>query len=104
MAMKNERSDRLRRRPKKIRYFYLAVSRSNLHAGMSYGGLNYVKVNHGVVSIYVADLATLNVIPVEEPVEDFMRRWRAHYNEPLWDYGKDIADGVPAPVAEEGEV
>ena len=102
MAMRKERSDRLRRRPRKIRYFYLAVSRSNLHAGMSYGGLNYVKVNHGVVSLYLSDLATLTVTPVTEPVEDFMRRWRAHYNDPTWDYAKDIENLVPAPV-EEGE-
>ena len=93
-----ERSDRLRRRPEKIRYFYLAVSRTTLHTGMSYGGLDYVLKNHGVVALYVADLATLTVIESKEPAEDFLKRWRAHYNEPAWDYAKELESGVPAPL------
>jgi len=96
--MAKERSDKLRRRPDKIRYFYLAVSRTTLHTGMSHGGLTYVEKNHGVTALYVADLATLTVIEVKEPVADFLRRWRAHYNEATWEYAKDLEHDIPAPL------
>lgn len=95
--MKGERTDRLRRRPTKVRYFYLAVSNTALHTGMSHGGLHYVKVTHDVKSLYFADLVTKKVIEVKEPIIDFMNRWRLHYNEPTWCYEQDIEEGVSAP-------
>mgnify|MGYP001317449407 CR=1 FL=1 len=85
-----ERTDRLRRRPDKVRYFYLAVSSKNLHTGMSHWGLEYVRTKHGVDQLYVADIVTGRVIPVTEPVENFMARWREHYNDPKWDYAAEI--------------
>ena len=93
-----ERSDRLRLRPKKIRYFFLGVSRTGLHVGMSYGGLYAADRKSTVTTLYVADLATLKVLEVKEPVEAFMRRWRAHYNEPAWDYGYEMEQDIPAPL------
>ena len=98
VVAKKERSDKLRRRPYKIRYFFLAVSRTTMHVGMSHGGLVYAHKNHGVTALYLADLATLKVIEVKEPVEDFLRRWRLHYNEPTWEYAKDVEHDIPAPV------
>lgn len=85
-----ERSDKLRRRPNKIRYFFLAVSNTALHVGMSYGGLQYADKNRGLTNLYIADLATLKVIEVKEPIPDFMERWSMHYNEPAWDYAKEM--------------
>jgi len=98
VVAKKERSDKLRRRPYKVRYFYLAVSRTTMHVGMSHGGLVYAHKNHGVTAMYLADLATLKVTEVKEPPEDFLRRWRLHYNEPTWEYAKDVEYGIPAPV------
>lgn len=95
--MKGERTDNLRRRPKGVRYFFLAVSRTTIHTGVSYGGLSYAHTRHGVESLYLADLFTEKVIQVNEPVEDFMARWRAHYNDPKWDYAREISEGIPVP-------
>lgn len=81
-----ERSDRLRRRPENVRYFYLAVSNTTLHTGVSYGGLDYVRKNHGVKELYLSDLQTGNVFRVNEPIDDFMLKWREHYNDPEWMY------------------
>lgn len=95
--MKGERTDKLRRRPKRVRYFYLAVSNTALHTGMSHGGLHYVRITHGIEALYIADLLTKEVIEVKEPIGDFMNRWRLHYNEPEWSYKRDIEEGVAAP-------
>ena len=95
--MKGERTDRLRRRPTVIRYFFLAVSHTTIHTGVSYGGLDYAHSHHGVASLYLADLLTEKVVQVTEPIEDFMARWRAHYNDPDWDYVRDITEGFPVP-------
>ena len=93
-----ERTDRLRRRPNSVRYFYLAVSNTTLHTGISYGGLDYANKNHGITQLYVADLVNSTVVKVEEPVEDFMERWRAHYNDPTWSYASDIELAIPVPT------
>lgn len=85
-----ERSDKLRRRPNKIRYFFLAISHTKLHVGMSHGGLQYANKNRGVTGLYLADLATLKVIEVKEPIEEFMDKWSMHYNEPTWDYAAEV--------------
>lgn len=98
--MKGERTDKLRRRPIGVRYFFLAVSHTTLHTGVSYGGLQYAHSKHGVEVLYVADLVTEKVIQVTEPIEDFMARWRAHYNDPDWDYVRDIDEGMPVPKFE----
>jgi len=95
--MKGERTDKLRRRPVAVRYFFLAVSKSNLHTGLSYGGLNYVNKTHGIESLYLADLLTQKIIPITEPIVDFMARWRAYYNKPEWDYEKELAANVSVP-------
>ncbi len=95
-----ERTDRLRRRPDKVRYYYLAVSNKTLHTGMSHGGLSYVENNHTVVALYISDLLNKTVIEVTEPISDFMDRWRGNYNNPAWDYAKDIEDKVPVPRGE----
>lgn len=100
---KGERTDRLRRRPNKVRYFYLAVSNSSLHTGISHGGIAYVAKNHQVKEIYFADLLNLTITRVDETVENFMNRWRLHYNEPAWDYARDIEEGIPAPNFKEEE-
>lgn len=96
-----ERTDKLRRRPLKVRYAYLAVSRNTLHTGVSYGGLKYAEEKHGVVELYLSDLVTKKVIWVGEPIRDFMKRWRAHYNDPEWSYEKDIIELMPVPQEEE---
>ena len=95
--MRGERTDRLRRRPDKVRYHYLAVSDTTLHTGVSHGGLQYVQKNHTVRALYISDLKTSTVIQVLEPVNEFMDRWRMHYNEPEWSYAKDIENEIPAP-------
>lgn len=95
--MKGERTDRLRRRPDKIRYFFLAVSGTTLHTGISYGGLYYAHTRHTVKELYLADLFRMDVMKVEEPIDDFMKRWRVHYNDPTWSYARDIEEGMPVP-------
>lgn len=92
--MKGERTDRLRRRPEMVRYYYLAVSRTTLHTGLSYGGLDYVRKNHGIVELHVSDLLNGKVVKVTEPPEDFMKRWRNNYNNPEWDYEAELKAGV----------
>lgn len=94
--MKVERTDRLRRRPNAVRYFYLAVSNTTIHTGLSYGGLEYAHKNHRITELHVADLVTGKVRKVEESVENFMERWRAHYNDPDWDYEQEIELEIPA--------
>lgn len=81
-----ERTDVLRRRPVNVRYFYLAVSDKTLHSGLSYGGLDYVRKNHKVEEIYLADLLKEKVTKVNEDVDEFMKKWRLNYNNPMWDY------------------
>lgn len=95
--MKAERTDNLRRRPHSVRYFYLAVSNNKLHTGISYGGLDYAYKNHGINQLYIADVVTQKVIHVQEKVEDFMTRWRAHYNDPSWSYEADVEYDIPVP-------
>ncbi len=90
MVLKGERTDRLRRRPDTVRYFYLAVSNKTLHTGISWGGLKYVKDNHGVEQLFLADLVTGSVYAVAEDIKTFMQRWRLHYNKPDWDYAKEV--------------
>jgi hypothetical protein len=100
--VKGERTDRLRRRPERVRYYYLAVSNTTIHTGLSHGGLQYARKNHGIEALYLSDLLTKEVIHVEEPIDEFMDRWRMHYNEPEWDYAKEIEDGVAAPSFDRG--
>lgn len=95
--MKAERTDKLRRRPVKVRYFFLAVSRTTLHTGISYGGLQYANSRHGIIELYVADLVTRKIFIVNEPIEDFMKRWRVNYNDPKWSYELDIKENIPVP-------
>lgn len=80
------KADELRRRPESIRLFYMAISASNIHTGASYGGLAYVVKNHGVESLYLSDLVSGVVREIEESAEDFMTKWRAHYDDTTWDY------------------
>lgn len=95
---KGVRTDLLRRRPENVRYHYLAVSEEHLHTGLSYGGLKYANDKYNVVKVYVSDLVTLQVIEVKEPIDEFMNRWRMHYNDPKWNYAEEIASGEDAPV------
>lgn len=85
-----ERKDLLRRKPRQIRYFFLAESNTNIHTGMSYGGLEHVKRNHGILRLYFADLVTKRVVEVKEPIHSFMLKWRANYNNPEWCYEDDV--------------
>lgn len=96
--MKGERTDRLRRRPDNVRYFYLAVSPSDIHTGTSHGGLQYVVKHHGVTDLYLSDLVTGKVTKIGESISDFMSRWRQDYNNAEWDYESDVLKGVPVPV------
>ena len=93
-----ERSDKLRRRPDKIRYFFLAVSNVTLHTGMSYGALMYIRREHTLEDLYFADLKTMRIVHVTEPIEDFLARWRKRYNDPTWCYETDIWHGFPVPT------
>lgn len=97
--MKRERTDFLRRRPKVIRYFFLAGSyEDTLHVGMSHGGLEAVIRNSGGIRfMYVADVVTEKVRIISEEAEDFLARWSYHYNDDSWDYFKEVEDGVPVP-------
>jgi hypothetical protein len=97
IKVKAERADRLRRRPERVRYFFLAVSDSMLHTGLSHGGLQYANNKHNITDLYLSDLVTDKVIHVTEPLVDFMNRWRLHYNDPTWDYEDEIAKGIVAP-------
>lgn len=89
--------DGLRRRPNKIRYSYIVSSPTNVHTGFSYWGLEYVYKKHGINDLFVVDLLKKIVIHVKEPVENFMKRWRANYNNPKWDYEEDLKNGVEVP-------
>lgn len=84
-----ERADRLRRRPVEVRYYWLASTKEKLHTGVSYGGLSYAK-DKGIVELYLSDIIGNKVYKVTESVDKFMERWRLHYNEPEWDYGKEV--------------
>lgn len=97
MTRKPVTRDILRRRPEKMRYSYIAVSSTNVHTGLSYWGLETTYKNHGVKDLYVIDLLRKIVVPVKEPVEDFMKRWRLEYDNPKWDYLQEITAGVPVP-------
>lgn len=83
---KPERSDKIRRRPKVVRYFYLAVGKNKLHTGMSLGGLKYVLNTDGIEQLYLADLVTGKVNLIYDEITVFMDKWRLHYNNPAWDY------------------
>lgn len=80
----------LRRRPAQVRYFYLAISVNRIHTGASYGGLVYAHKNHEVIHVILADIVSGRVASVEEPLKDFMRRWKDHYNDPDWDYFAEV--------------
>lgn len=83
---KPERSDKLRRRPETVRYFYLAVGSENLHTGMSWGGLKYVQKTDGVEGLFLSDLTTGKVTQVTEDIDTFLDLWRNNYNDPTWEY------------------
>lgn len=94
--MPKERSDILRRRPKILRYFFLAVSNDDsLHVGTSYGGLAITVKKYGVKDLYLADVVTGKVDRIKEPVEVFMERWSREYNNVEWDYFLDSATTAP---------
>ena len=87
------KSTELRRRPETIRYFFLAVTPTNLHTGLSWHGLDYVRKHYTVTQVYLADLYTGYVTRVAEDINDFMEIWRLHYNDPTWRYtvGGDLS-------------
>jgi hypothetical protein len=88
--MLGERTDRLRRRPDVVRYVYVAESNKDLHTGLSWSGLNYARTKYTVKTLILCDLVTNRVFTVVENVDSFMKRWRLHYNDPTWDYEKEI--------------
>jgi len=90
----------LRRRPRKIRYAYVASSPENVHTGCSHWGLESTDKKYGVNSLYLVDLFKRKVIPVSEPVPHFLKRWRYEYTNPKWDYEEDILKGIPVPGKE----
>lgn len=91
--MAKERSDLLRRRPKQLRYFFLAVSDDgSLHVGTSYGSLDLTLKATGVKALYVADVINETVTHVQESINSFMYRWANHYNDVAWDYRQEIED------------
>lgn len=98
IKIKPARVEDLRRMPDNVRYFFLAVSSKTLHTGLSWGGLNYVLKKYGIEQLYIADVVSGVVYKITEPVEDFMARWRANYNDPEWDYLRSIEAGEPVPV------
>ena len=96
--MAKTRSDLLRRRPNVIRYYFMAVTdEGTLHTGMSYGGLDRVVKNANIVSLYVSDVVTSTCFKVPEDAKLFMRRWAHNYNDPDWNYAKDLTDSVSPP-------
>lgn len=99
--MAKERSDLLRRRPKQLRYFFLAVSDDgSLHVGTSYGSLDLTLRTTGVNDLYVADVVSGQVIHVEESIPSFMYRWANHYNDLHWDYADEVRGEKDARVSE----
>lgn len=80
------KAEELRRRPDVVRYFFMAVTPVNLHTGLSWHGLNYVRRNYEVTQLYLADLDTGVVTKVTEGIDDFMELWRTYYNDPAWEY------------------
>ena len=99
----SEKSYMLRRRPHKIRYFFLAVSDVDIHTGVTYGTLQYILKKYEIHQMFVADLVTGKVIEVREGVHAFMNRWRVHYNEPGWNYEHELVESIPAPDFSEEE-
>ena len=83
---KTAKSTELRRRPETVRYFYLAVTPVNLHTGLSWHGLNYVRKNYEVIQLYLADLCTGYITLVTEDIDVFMEMWSINYSDPTWEY------------------
>lgn len=87
----------LRRRPGAVRYFYLAVTSTNLHTGLSWGYLKRLDQSNKILTLYIADLVGGAVFKVEEPLEDFLSRWRYNYRDMGWNYLKDLENDIPVP-------
>lgn len=92
-------SDVLKRRPNVIRYFGLAVSSNGVHTWTAYGALRYIAQKHGPIKkLIVADLVRGIVFESPEKVEDFLLRWKKNYNNPKWDYKRDLDNHKPPGV------
>lgn len=90
------KSEELRRRPESLRYFYMAISTTNVHVGSSYGGLKYVIDKHGVEQLFVADIVSSVAREVSESAEDFLAKWKANYDNAEWDYFAEYDAAVAA--------
>lgn len=64
---------------------------------MSYGGLARLNTSSTVQTLYFADIVNGIITKVEEPLEDFLLRWRYNYHNSAWDYSRDLEEGIPVP-------
>lgn len=84
-------ADQLRRRPDQIRYHYLAVGKLDIHTGCSFGGLQYCNRQDGPLeAIYLTDLKNKVAYEIPESLNEFLDRWRKHYDNPSWDYFAEV--------------
>lgn len=83
-----ERTDRLRRRPNAVRYYWLVVTDDKIHTGVSYGGLDYARAK-GIKALWLSDIVGNRVHKVTHKIDVFMLLWRENYNNPEWDYGEE---------------
>ena len=81
-----ERTDRLRKRPNSVRYYYMAQSENNTHLGSSYGSLVYTIKKNNIIKMFLSDIVIGKVFEVKEPIQEFMLKWRMNYNNPEWNY------------------
>lgn len=81
---KLERMDRLRKRPRVIRYHYLAVGDKNLHVGLSHAGLSKSDKVDNISALFLTDLVTRKVQKVD--VAKFLIWWRINYQNPDVEY------------------
>lgn len=96
---KDVRSDLLRRRPDVMRYFGLAVTDKSVHVWTTHGALKHIVKTHSPVkSLIVSDLARGITFMSPESAEDFLIRWKRHYNDPAWDYKKALDKKTPPGV------
>jgi hypothetical protein len=79
-----ERTDRLRKRPNTIRYYYLAVGEKNIHIGLSHAGLQKAAKTDNIIALYLSDVVTKKVQKIT--LEKFLDWWREHYQDPSAEY------------------
>ncbi len=85
---KGERTDRLRKRPDTIRYYYMAAGTENIHVGLSHANLQKVMAKDEIHTVFLADVVTKRVRKVDP--EKFLPWWRQHYQDPQAEYVEEV--------------